>query len=409
MYPFGGGEMIRFIHAADLHLDTPFSGIEKTSKELAEKLRQAPYDSLANIVDLAIERTVDFVLFSGDLYNTKRINIKAQSLFIEQMNRLNSADIKVFVIRGNHDYLTESEHSLTLPFPDNVYTFGADVSTHIIETRQNQRVAITGFSYETQWVFNRKIQAYPKREPNVNLHIGMLHGSADSITSTEANYAPFTLRELQEKNYDYWALGHIHQRQELAPNIHYPGNIQGLHKNEVGEKGCLLIEWDDHNQQTEFIPTAPIIWQSVDLDISSMEHVAELFEALRGEMENLSKKEEKLIHLTLKSNEDYNEKLIELIQEPTFNEQMTRQMNDDRIWIVTIDFVLDEINDTQTLENRYPEMWQKAVEKAISNQSFTEMTEGIFNQIPQKYLTEENSEAYRQKMIEKAMAKIHLK
>ena len=237
----------------------------------------------------------------------------------------------------------------------------------------------------------------------------MLHGSADSITSTEANYAPFTLRELQEKNYDYWALGHIHQRQELAPNIHYPGNIQGLHKNEVGEKGCLLIEWDDHNQQTEFIPTAPIIWQSVDLDISSMEHVAELFEALRGEMENLSKKEEKLIHLTLKSNEDYNEKLIELIQEPTFNEQMTHQMNDDRIWIVKIDFVLEESNDTQTLENRYPEMWQKAVEKAISNQSFTEMTEGIFNQIPQKYLTEENSEAYRQKMIEKAMAKIHLR
>ena len=409
MYPFGGGKMIRFIHAADLHLDTPFSGIEKTSKELAEKLRQAPYDSLANIVDLAIERTVDFVLFSGDLYNTKRINIKAQSLFIEQLNRLNSADIKVFVIRGNHDYLTESDQSLTLPFPDNVYTFGADVSTHIIETKKNQRIAISGFSYDTQWVFDRKIQAYPNREPNVNLHIGMLHGSADSITSTEANYAPFTLRELQEKNYDYWALGHIHQRQELAPNIHYPGNIQGLHKNEVGGKGCLLIEWDDHNQQTEFIPTAPIIWQSVDLDISSMEHVAELFEALRGEMENLSKKEEKLIHLTLKSNEDYNEKLIELIQEPAFNEQMTRQMNDDRIWIVTIDFVLDEINDTQTLENRYPEMWQKAVEKAISNQSFTEMTEGIFNQIPQKYLTEENSEAYRQKMIEKAMAKIHLK
>ena len=141
--------MIRFIHAADLHLDTPFSGIEKTSKELAEKLRQAPYDSLANIVDLAIEKTVDFVLLSGDLYNTKRINIKAQSLFIEQLNRLNKADIKVFVVRGNHDYLTESEHSLTLPFPDNVYTFGADVSTHIIETRQNQRVAITGFSYET--------------------------------------------------------------------------------------------------------------------------------------------------------------------------------------------------------------------------------------------------------------------
>ena len=401
--------MITFIHAADLHLDTPFSGIEQTSKELAEKLRQAPYESLANIVDLAIEKNVDFVLLAGDLYNTKRVNIKAQSLFIDQLNRLDKAQIKVFVTRGNHDYLTESEHTLTLPFPDNVYQYDAEVSTHIIETKQNKRVAVSGFSYDSQWVFDRKIEEYPNRANNIDRHIGMLHGSADSVISKEANYAPFTLKELRAKNYDYWALGHIHMRQELAPNTHYPGNIQGLHKNETGEKGCLLIEWDNHTQQTHFIPTAPIIWETVETDISAVQNVAELFEALRGEMKTLNTEREVLVHLTLRSNEDYNEQIVSLIQEPHFNEQLTKQLNLPNIWIVAVDFILEEVHDTQTLENRYPEMWQKATDKALAAQSFAEMTEGIFKQIPSKYLNETNSEEYRRKMIEKANAKIHLK
>ena len=409
MYPFGGEKMITFIHAADLHLDTPFSGLEQTSQKLAEKLRQAPYESLANIVDLAIEKNVDFVLLAGDLYNTKRVNIKAQSLFIDQLNRLEKAHIKVFVIRGNHDYLTESGQTLTLPFPDNVYTYDPEVSTHTIVTKQNKRVAISGFSYDSQWVFDRKITDYPDRANNIDLHIGMLHGSADSMLATEANYAPFTINELQSKNYDYWALGHIHLRQQLAPNIHYPGNIQGLHKNETGEKGCLLIEWDNHTQQTQFIPTAPITWQTAEVDISSIQNVGELFETLRGEMKTLNGAKEVLVHLTLRSNEDYNEKLIGLIQEPHFNEQLTKQLNLPNIWIVAVDFVLDEVNDTQTLENRYPEMWQNATNKARAAESFTEMTEGIFKQIPSKYLNETNTEEYRQKMIEKAIAKIHLK
>lgn len=401
--------MIKFIHAADLHLDTPFSGLEQTSKELAEKLRVAPYESLANIVDAAIEEAVDFVLLAGDLYNTKRVNIKAQSLFVEQLNRLAEAEIKVFLIRGNHDFLTEDEKTLTLPFPENVYTYDADVSTHIAETKQSKRVAVTGFSYETQWVFDRKIEEYPNRAANVDLHIGLLHGSADGLEATEANYAPFTVNEMRAKNYDYWALGHIHQRQQIAENIHYSGNIQGLHKNETGPKGCLLVEWSNREQKINFIPTAPIIWESVEVDISSIQNVTDLFETLRGEMKDLGAEHEVLVHLTLRSNEDYNEKLIQLIQEPNFNEQLTKQLKLLNTWIVSIDFFLEEVSNTQTLEKLYPEMWQQATDKALSSDAFTEMTEGIFNQIPSKYLNEINSNEYREKMVEKAIAKIHLK
>ena len=138
-------------------------------------MREAPFESFANIVDRAIAEGVDFVLLAGDLYNTEHINIKAQSLFVEQLERLNQAEIPVFLTRGNHDYLTEDTQTLSLPLPENVFTYTAEVTTHQITTKNNQRVVITGFSYDSKWIFERKIEEYPTRQPNVDLQIGLLH------------------------------------------------------------------------------------------------------------------------------------------------------------------------------------------------------------------------------------------
>ena len=398
--------MITFIHAADLHLDTPFSGLEQISKKLANKLRDAPYESLAALVDQALEHQVDFVLIAGDIYNTKRVNIKAQSLFVDQMKRLEDANIAVFMIRGNHDFLTTEDKALTLPLPENVYTYSVDVQTHIFKTKNNERVAISGFSYETRWVFDHKVTDYPTRRSDVNLHIGMLHGSLDG---TEASYAPFSLQELRQKNYDYWALGHIHQRQELAPNIHYPGNIQGLHKNETGPKGALLVEWTPQAQEITFLPTAPIIWESLAVDITDVENVGELFETLRGEMETLGDTDEVLVHLTLRATVHENEQLLQLIQEPDFNEQLTKQLNLPNIWIASVTFLLEKEDDRQSLQGLYPEMWANAIDKAFEKEMFEEITAGIFNQIPSKYLNETNTKVYREELLAKAIAKIYMK
>lgn len=398
--------MITFIHAADLHLDTPFSGLEQISKKLANKLRDAPYESLAALVDQALEHQVDFVLIAGDIYNTKRVNIKAQSLFVDQMKRLEQANIAVFMIRGNHDFLTAEDKALTLPLPENIYTYSADVQTHIFKTKNNERVAISGFSYETRWVFDRKVTDYPTRRSDVNLHIGMLHGSLDG---TEASYAPFSLQELRQKKYDYWALGHIHQRQELAPNIHYPGNIQGLHKNETGPKGALLVEWTPQAQEITFLPTAPIIWELLAVDITDVENVGELFETLRGEMETLGDTDEVLVHLTLRATVHENEQLLQLIQEPDFNEQLTKQLNLPNIWIASVTFLLEKEDDRQSLQGLYPDMWANAIGKAFEKEMFEEITAGIFNQIPSKYLNETNTKVYREELLAKAIAKIYMK
>lgn len=403
--------MIRFIHAADLHLDTPFSGLEQTSKRLAEKLREAPFESFSRIVDIAIDKKVDFVLLAGDLYNTKRVNIKAQSLFIEQLNRLEKVDIPVYLIRGNHDYLTEEAKTLALPFPENVHTFKSDVETHTFETKDNERVAISGFSYDKQWVPERKIKEYPRRRQDVDLHIGMLHGDIETSLTKEANYAPFTIKELREKNLDYWALGHIHQRQQVSaePLAQYPGNIQGLHKNETGEKGCLLVEWTPREQQVEFLSTAPVIWKTIDLDLLEIENMSEFLEALKDKIAKNPTKKDVLVHLKITADTESEEELISFIQEKEFLEQLSKHLGFDNVWIASMDLVIQEVSNQQALEKIYPDEWEAMLENLEKPTAFNAITENIFGQIPTRYLDQTNTSDYRQEMIQKAIAKLYLR
>jgi len=402
--------MVRFIHAADLHLDTPFVGLEAASKTLAEKLRQAPYQSLSNIVELAIAEGVDFVLLAGDLYNTERVNIKAQSLFIEELKRLETAEIPVFLTRGNHDYLTDEANTLALPFPDNVYTYGADVDTHVLETKSKERVALSGFSYDSQWVFDRKINDYPKRQQSVDFHLGLLHGAADGVQTEAAHYAPFTLEELRAKHYDYWALGHIHERQQVAthPLAYYPGNIQGLHKNEPGPKGVLLVELADREADVQFVPTAPIIWDDLALDIAGLDNLSQLFQKLEAALGEMDADEDRLIDLRLTANEETDERIVQLVQEDNFALELSKQLGLPHIWFAVVELVVAEDTKGQTLAQLYPDLWAEIVEKTSQPEVFAEMTENLFQQIPNKYLNESNTKDYRQQMIKKAIAKIQL-
>lgn len=403
--------MITFIHAADLHLDTPFSGLEKTSKELAEKLRKAPFDSFGKLVDKAIAERVDFVLLAGDLYNTEHINIKAQSLFVEQLERLNQAGIPVFLTRGNHDYLTEDTQTLSLPLPENVHTYKAEVTTHQLTTKNNQRVAITGFSYDSKWIFERKIEEYPTRQTNVDLQIGLLHGSLDRLETTEATYAPFTISELQSKQYDYWALGHIHKRQQISDNplAIYPGNIQGLHKNETGPKGAMLVKWSPRETTTEFFNTAPVIWQTVAVDITGVTRLSELLKTVQGEISAQEPSEYVLLTLKLEADEEIDESLVATIQGLDFPEQLTRQLSLKHHSFVQVELRLKETNGRLALEKLYPEIWQEELKKTQEKADFDEKTANVFQQIPARYLIKEENESYREEMIQKAIEKIQMK
>ena len=233
--------MITFIHTADLHLDSPFKGIKQLEPQLFDAIYQSTFASFRELVTQAISAEVDFFLISGDIYDEENQSVKAQAFLRDELGRLDRAGIPVYLSHGNHDFL--GRESLKLQLPGNVTVFEKEVTTEILTTKAGERVAITGFSYPSRWVEERMIVDYPNRNHTVDYHIGMLHGYLEGLNSSEGVYAPFSLGELNAKNYDYWALGHIHKRQQLqeAPPVVYCGNTQGRNPNETEAKGAYLV------------------------------------------------------------------------------------------------------------------------------------------------------------------------
>ena len=230
-------EEIKFIHAADLHLDSPFLGLSDLDEKLFEKIKESTFNALNKLVNEAIKHRVDFVLLIGDLFDNSEQSLKAQVKLKNAFDQLNEHKINVYMSYGNHDFIQGNLYPIE--YPENVFVFPDEKVSHFTYY-QNEKpmVNIYGFSYETRAVTQNKIAEYNQVNAEVPYHIATLHGSADHAHG-HANYAPFKLSELKDKPFDYWALGHIHKRKILSesPPIVYPGNIQGRHRNETGDKG----------------------------------------------------------------------------------------------------------------------------------------------------------------------------
>ncbi|NCD26209.1 MAG: DNA repair exonuclease [Deltaproteobacteria bacterium] len=233
--------MFRFLHAADIHLDSPLRGLEAYPDAPVEQIRGAARRAFDNLIRLAVEEEVAFVLLAGDLYDGNWKDYNTGIFFMQCMGRLRAAGIRVFMIAGNHDAASQLTKSLTLP--DNVTL----LSSRRPETRvlDDLGVAIHGQGFATRAVAEDLSQSYPAPVSGL-LNIGLLHTSLIGRPGHEP-YAPCTLEGLRGHGYDYWALGHVHQREILCrePWVVFPGNIQGRHARETGPKGCVLVSADE--------------------------------------------------------------------------------------------------------------------------------------------------------------------
>ncbi len=233
--------MGKFIHAADIHLDSPLRGLERYEGApgyVHNATRQA-FDSL---VELALEEQVDFVLIAGDLYDGDWRDYSTGLYFAARMRRLRDAGIPVFIARGNHDAVSQITRSLSLP--DNVCDLWQKGPQTVVLEKLG--VAIHGQGYARPAVTDNLVRDYPSPIQGL-LNIGLLHTALDGREGHEP-YAPCTLSDLLNKGYDYWALGHVHRREVVhqdSPWIVYPGNLQGRHVNETGPKGCTLVTYQD--------------------------------------------------------------------------------------------------------------------------------------------------------------------
>ncbi|MEH7110327.1 metallophosphoesterase family protein [Bacillus sp. JJ1764] len=265
---------ISFIHAADLHLDSPMIGLQHLPIQLFNRVKESTFTAFKKITEAAIKLEVDFVILAGDLFDGEDRSLRAQSRFRMEMLKLAEKEISVYVIHGNHDHLNGSW--VHLDMPENVHIFKPEVESKLHTTKSGVTVRLYGFSYPTRHVYERKIDNYQKTE-GADFHIGILHGNEGAGTEHD-NYAPFLVKDLQEKDFDYWALGHIHKRTILSemPPIIYPGNIQGRNKKETGAKGFYHISLTELEPTADFIESSDIVWETIEVDASSADSLQDI-------------------------------------------------------------------------------------------------------------------------------------
>lgn len=273
--------ILRFVHTADLHLDSPFSGMKAVAPDrVTSMLQQATFEAYDNIIDLCINEQVDALLIAGDVYDSADRNLPAQLKFLKGLDRLDAAGIRSFVCHGNHDPLDGWEAKLD--YPPLAYRFGEEFQAVPVFPDEPQRAVVYGISYPTRDVRENLVA----RLGTVNSEaysIGLLHANVGNNTEHES-YAPCTLNDLAMSGVDYWALGHVHTRQILLsdhPTVVYPGNPQGRHPNERGARGVYLVEVDElGNASLEFMPIDTVRWESLELDIRSSETEQALLDQL---------------------------------------------------------------------------------------------------------------------------------
>jgi DNA repair exonuclease SbcCD nuclease subunit len=232
---------VRFIHTADIHLDSPLKGLEVHADAPVDAIRGATRRAFDNLVDLAIAEKVDFVLIAGDLYDGDWKDYNTGLFFAGRMGRLQRAGVRVYIASGNHD--AASQITRAMPLPDNVTLFSDKIPQSV--PLADLGVIIHGQSYSTRAVSENLAARYPHRDADF-FNIGMLHTSLTGRAGHE-DYAPCTVDQLKAKGYDYWALGHVHKREVVSadPWIIFPGNIQGRHIKEAGAKSATLVTVED--------------------------------------------------------------------------------------------------------------------------------------------------------------------
>ena len=284
--------LLKFVHSADLHLDSPFRGIGREAPDyVAETLRRATFDAYDNIIALCLRERADALLVAGDIYEGADRSLRAQLKFVDGLNRLDAGNIRSFICHGNHDPLDGWEARLTLP--TGCVRFGPEVGSFPMFPDAPERAAVYGISYPRREM--RENLSLLFRSPplpdrgSAGFNIGLLHANVGGNTDHDS-YAPCTVADLTESAISYWALGHIHTRQtlrEARPAVVYPGNPQGRRPNEPGARGVYLVEVDDYgNIKRQFHPVDVVRWQTLSLDIAGLDDEQNLLDAINQEAES---------------------------------------------------------------------------------------------------------------------------
>lgn len=283
---------IRYIHAADLHLDTPFMGLSRLpvgDGRLGRLLQEATFTAMERLFRLCETDRPDFLVLAGDIYNEEHHSVKAQLRLCDGCRRLAKAGIPVFLAHGNHD--PANSRLSAVQWPDNVTVLGTAVEQHVLMRGEKPLAVIHGVSHERSRESRNLARMFHRDPQHDCFQLGVLHCAVEDPSATD-RYAPCTLDDLRDSDLDAWALGHVHERATLCevPFIAYSGNTQGLHINEPGPRGCLRVTATPdvggrYVCHAEFVRLGPVQWLTVKTDVEDVEHVDEVERRLTQDLE----------------------------------------------------------------------------------------------------------------------------
>jgi DNA repair exonuclease SbcCD nuclease subunit len=345
--------MFKFIHAADVHLDSPLHRLGTYEGIPIDQFRQATRRAFENLIQLAISEAVSFVLIAGDLYDGNWKDYNTGLYLAAQMKRLQDAGIQVFIVGGNHD--AASRITKTLRFPENVALFSSsNPETFFVN---NLNVAVHGQGFATPAVKKDLSKNYPHAITGY-YNIGLLHTCATGREGHES-YAPCSIEGLRSRGYDYWALGHVHTYEVLSenPKIIFSGNIQGRHVKETGPRGCLLVTVDDDGRiKPEFKPLDVVRWEVLQLDAHHAESGYDIIDRLSSQIEGLIQSNSSMplaLRVLIKGETAaYDEILSDT--ERWINEIRSCAIDagDGQVWVEKVQFDLDSPISKKPLEKR---------------------------------------------------------
>jgi len=257
---------MKLVHAADLHLDSALAGLTRYESAPADEIRGATRRAFSNLVSLCLEERVSVLVISGDLFDGDWRDVSTGLFFAAQLSKLCEAGVQVAWIRGNHDAVSVIRRSVRLP--ESVLEFSAERA----ETRVFEQlgVAVHGRSFAKRDVTEDLSATYPERVAGA-LNVGLLHTALEGRAGHD-RYAPCRVESLVNRGYEYWALGHVHQREVVhsQPYVVFPGNLQGRHAREVGEKGATLVTFDgDRISSVEHRALDVVRWAEVAVSAAS--------------------------------------------------------------------------------------------------------------------------------------------
>lgn len=411
--------MFKFLHAADIHLDSPLRGLEDYEDAPVSRIRNASRRAFDNFIKLACEERVNFIIIAGDLFDGKWRDYGGTGLyFIKKMKELQEHNIKVYIVKGNHD--AESKITKNLKYPDNVVVFPYKSATSINDNEL--KLTIHGQSYKDIAITEDLAINYPEYIPE-HFNIGVLH---TCLTGREGhkNYAPCSVHTLISKKYQYWALGHVHAREIVNedPWIVFPGNMQGRNIKELGPKGCELVQVEGGIVVSiEQKPLDVVRWFNISINIESMDTIDNILLEAKGRIfEIYDSFDERLIAIRLTINGKNSLHTTIVKDQSYFISQVQACILDidpENIWVESISVNTEPFNefDESYQSNEYIELLDKIIARSLDDDFVRTDIHSILNGLPAKIpgaLYETNpgfnitSKEYIREMFEKAKNRI---